>query len=62
MCFNFSFSDSPLLEIVKVGDEKTKEVIELDTLHLECEIQANPPVDNIVWYFNVSNKNKFFLS
>ncbi|CAG9105517.1 unnamed protein product [Plutella xylostella] len=45
---------SPIVEVSKVGDGKMNEVVELDTLHLECEIKANPPVDKIEWYFNDS--------
>ncbi|XP_028031272.1 hemicentin-1-like [Bombyx mandarina] len=45
---------SPLLEVVRVGDGKLNEVVELDPLHLECEVKANPPAYKFIWYFNDS--------
>ncbi|XP_050672005.1 hemicentin-1-like isoform X2 [Leptidea sinapis] len=43
---------SPIIEITRVGDGRPGEVVELDSLKLECETKANPPVVNYTWYFN----------
>ncbi|XP_032521351.2 hemicentin-1-like isoform X1 [Danaus plexippus] len=43
---------SPIVEITKLGDGRLNEVSELDSLQLECEVKANPPVDNFTWFFN----------
>ncbi|KAJ0173755.1 hypothetical protein K1T71_010904 [Dendrolimus kikuchii] len=43
---------SPIIEVTKLGDGKLNEVVELDSLHLECEVRANPPVERFMWYFN----------
>ncbi|XP_046971544.1 hemicentin-1-like isoform X1 [Vanessa cardui] len=43
---------SPIVELSKLGDGRLNEVVELDSLHLECEVRANPPVLSFTWYFN----------
>ncbi|XP_039758116.1 hemicentin-2-like isoform X1 [Pararge aegeria] len=43
---------SPIVELSKLGDGRLNEVVELDSLHLECEVKANPPVEKFTWYFN----------
>ncbi|CAG4984767.1 unnamed protein product [Colias eurytheme] len=43
---------SPIVEIIKEGDGRLNEVLELDQLHLICDTKANPPVENYTWYFN----------
>ncbi|CAH0728248.1 unnamed protein product, partial [Brenthis ino] len=43
---------SPIVELSMVGDGRLNEVAELDILQLECEVKANPPVENFIWYFN----------
>ncbi|XP_045453018.1 hemicentin-1-like [Melitaea cinxia] len=43
---------SPIVEVSKLGDGRLNEVVELDSLHLECEVKANPPVLSFTWYFN----------
>ncbi|XP_052756554.1 hemicentin-2-like isoform X1 [Galleria mellonella] len=45
---------SPIVEIAKLGDGDLSDVAELDPLHLECEVQANPPVNKFIWYHNDS--------
>ncbi|KAL0869284.1 hypothetical protein ABMA27_007546 [Loxostege sticticalis] len=45
---------SPIVEISRVDDGSLTEVVELDSLALECEVKANPPVDTFKWYFNDS--------
>ncbi|XP_049877928.1 hemicentin-2-like isoform X2 [Pectinophora gossypiella] len=45
---------SPIVEVSRIGDGRLNEVVELDSLHLECEVRANPPVDRFMWYFNDS--------
>lgn len=50
----FTISDSPIIEVLKLGDGKLNEVVEIDPLHLECDARANPPVEKFMWYFNVS--------
>lgn len=42
---------SPIVEVVKISED-IKDIIELDPLHLECEIKANPAIRKITWYFN----------
>lgn len=51
---NILIPDSPIVEIIRAGDETQNEVVELDSLSLECEVRANPPVEKFRWYFNVS--------
>ncbi|XP_026314948.1 hemicentin-2-like isoform X2 [Hyposmocoma kahamanoa] len=43
---------SPIVEISKLGDGRLNDVVELDSLHLECETRANPMVEKFSWYFN----------
>ncbi|KAI8425265.1 hypothetical protein MSG28_007055 [Choristoneura fumiferana] len=43
---------SPIVEVSLLGDESPNEVVELDPLHLKCDVKANPPVDRFKWYFN----------
>ncbi|CAH0400317.1 unnamed protein product [Chilo suppressalis] len=43
---------SPIVEVSRVGDGNPNELVELDSLHLECEVKANPPVEKFTWYFN----------
>ncbi|XP_060805139.1 synaptogenesis protein syg-2 isoform X2 [Amyelois transitella] len=43
---------SPIVEISRVGEGSLNSVVELDSLHLECEVKANPPVSRFRWYFN----------
>ncbi|CAK1552315.1 unnamed protein product [Leptosia nina] len=43
---------SPLVEIIKEGDGRLNEIVELDTLHLTCDSKANPPIENYTWFFN----------
>ncbi|XP_037294163.1 LOW QUALITY PROTEIN: roundabout homolog 3 [Manduca sexta] len=45
---------SPILEVSKIGFGKQNEVVEVDSLHLECEVKANPPIVQVYWYFNDS--------
>lgn len=45
----------------KLGDGRLNEVVELDSLHLECETRANPMVEKFSWYFNVSKFIKGFV-
>lgn len=49
------FSDSPMVDVIKLGDGNLNDVVELDSLQLECDVRANPPVDQFTWYFNVSS-------
>ncbi|KAJ2953176.1 hypothetical protein O0L34_g749 [Tuta absoluta] len=44
----------PIVEVSKLGDGRLNEVVELDSLHLECEVRANPPPERFMWYFNDS--------
>ncbi|KAI8425266.1 hypothetical protein MSG28_007055, partial [Choristoneura fumiferana] len=44
--------NSPIVEVSLLGDESPNEVVELDPLHLKCDVKANPPVDRFKWYFN----------
>ncbi|KAI8425267.1 hypothetical protein MSG28_007055 [Choristoneura fumiferana] len=43
---------TPIVEVSLLGDESPNEVVELDPLHLKCDVKANPPVDRFKWYFN----------
>ncbi|KAL4705748.1 hypothetical protein ACJJTC_018347, partial [Scirpophaga incertulas] len=43
---------SPIVEVARVSDGSLTEVVELDSLHLECEVKANPQVESFTWYFN----------
>ncbi|XP_026734267.1 hemicentin-2-like isoform X2 [Trichoplusia ni] len=43
---------SPMVDIMKLGDGKLNDVVELDPLQLKCDIKANPPLERIRWYFN----------
>ncbi|XP_041969365.1 Fc receptor-like protein 5 isoform X1 [Aricia agestis] len=43
---------SPVVEISMKGDGRLNQVSELDTLHLECEVKANPPVVKYKWFYN----------
>ncbi|XP_063387476.1 hemicentin-1-like [Cydia fagiglandana] len=43
---------SPIVEVSIAGDENGNRVVELDPLHLECEVKANPPVERFLWYFD----------
>ncbi|KAJ2953173.1 hypothetical protein O0L34_g746 [Tuta absoluta] len=45
---------SPIVKVSKLGDGRLNEVVELDSLHLECEVRANPPPERFMWYFNDS--------
>lgn len=45
---------SPIIEVSQLGDGKLNEIVELDPLELECEVDANPPVEKFMWYFNDS--------
>ncbi|XP_053613500.1 hemicentin-2-like isoform X2 [Plodia interpunctella] len=45
---------SPIVEISRLGEGSLNSVVELDSLHLECEVRANPPVHRFRWYFNDS--------
>ncbi|CAH2045749.1 unnamed protein product, partial [Iphiclides podalirius] len=43
---------APLVEIVQLGDKQRNEIAELDSLHLKCQVKANPPVNKFMWYYN----------
>lgn len=47
--------DSPMVDVIKLGDGNLNDVVELDSLQLECDVKANPPVEQFMWYFNVSS-------
>ncbi|CAG4931520.1 unnamed protein product [Parnassius apollo] len=49
---NLNVTFGPKVEIMKLDDEKRNEVVELDPLHLKCDVKANPPADKYMWYFN----------
>lgn len=54
MCW-ISVADSPLVDVIKIGDDGNDNVVvELDSLNLECQTKANPPIEKFTWYFNVS--------
>uniref|UniRef100_A0A2A4JTX2 Ig-like domain-containing protein n=1 Tax=Heliothis virescens TaxID=7102 RepID=A0A2A4JTX2_HELVI len=43
---------SPMVDVIKLGDGNLNEVVELDSLQLECDVRANPPVEEFMWFFN----------
>ncbi|CAH1637621.1 unnamed protein product [Spodoptera littoralis] len=43
---------SPMVDVIKLGDGNLNDVVELDSLQLECDVRANPPVEQFTWYFN----------
>jgi hypothetical protein len=55
------FLDSPIVEVSRISDGSLAEVVELDSLQLQCDAKANPPVDKFTWYFNVSNIIIYYL-
>lgn len=50
--FTLNVTYSPLVDVIKLGDGNANDVVELDSLHLECDVRANPPVEKFMWYFN----------
>ncbi|CAB3248818.1 unnamed protein product [Arctia plantaginis] len=51
--FTLNVTYSPMVDVIKLGDDGNGNVVvELDSLNLECETKANPPVEMFTWYFN----------
>ncbi|XP_068619158.1 muscle M-line assembly protein unc-89-like [Battus philenor] len=50
----------PIVEVTMHKTGYLNGVIENDILHLTCDVNANPPVEEFLWYFNDSKINKTF--